>query len=121
MVQLQSRLQHTVAFHLYQQLPLIIALGCIKVQQWKRELLQPENVGVKADRWEMLPIQTDMSPAHKSLLEVIRCNINCRVNGSTQRCTCKTDSFQLLVHGACKGLSWTNLATPDLEAGPKDD
>ena len=28
----------------------------LQVQQLKRELLQPEDFGVKADRWEKLPI-----------------------------------------------------------------
>ena len=83
-----------------------------QVQQWKGALLEPEDWGWRLTDGKLLPIPTDLPPAHESLLEVVRCN--CSAGCSTQRCTCRKHGLDCSTAcGVCKGQSCTNSAAPD--------
>ena len=68
---------------------------------------KPEDWGWNWTAGKLLPIKTDLPPAHASLLEVVRCN--CRTDCSTQRCTCKKHGLDCSpACGECKGHSFAN-------------
>ncbi|KAK3709221.1 hypothetical protein QZH41_004579 [Actinostola sp. cb2023] len=92
-----------------------------QVQQWNgNQELQPEDWGWKLTEGKLLPVHTDLPPAHDSLLEMIRCN--CKSNCSTQRCTCKKHGLDCSpACGVCKGQSCANSLLPDLDAGLQED
>ena len=85
-----------------------------QILQWKGALLKPEAWGWKLTSGKLLPIRTELPPAHESLLEFVRCN--CKKGCSTQKCTCSKKGLDCSpACGECKGYSCVNSAPPDLE------
>ena len=85
-----------------------------------QRLWQLPHIRNTAQAWKLtagklLPVRTDLPPAHASLLEVIRCNR--RTDCSTQRCTCRKHGLDCSpAGGECKGHSYANSTAPDLDA-----
>jgi len=88
----------------------------LQVQQWKETSLQPQDWGWTLTDGKLLPVRTNLPPAHDSLLEIIRCN--CKTDCNTQRCSCNRHGLNCSVAcGVCKGQSCMNSAAPDLDEG----
>ena len=83
------------------------------------------NTSIKAEQWGwtlkddiLVPIQTDMPPATKSLLEAIHCN--CKSDCQTNRCGCRKHGLECSVScGECRGVSCSNAQKPNTD--PDDD
>jgi hypothetical protein len=87
-----------------------------QVQEWKGTdtHLNPENWGWKVNGGTMIPIMTDLEPAPKAILEIIRCN--CKEGCSTMRCSCKKHGIDCSAAcGNCRGVSCTNSPKPHLD------
>lgn len=75
-----------------------------QIQQWKGVLLKPEDWGWKLSSRKLLPIRTELPPAHESLLEFVRCN--CKKGCSTQKCTSRKNGLDCSpACGECKGYT----------------
>ena len=91
-----------------------------QIQQWKGIQLMPEDWGRKLTVGKLLPVRTDLPPAHASLLQMVRCN--CRKDCSTQRCTWRKHGLECSpACGECKGHSCANSSAPYLDADPDAD
>ena len=85
-----------------------------QIQQWEGVLLKPAEWGWKLSSGKLLPIKTELPPAHESPLEFVRCN--CKKGCSTQKCTCRKNGLDCSpACGECKGYNCVNSAPPDLE------
>ena len=86
-----------------------------QVQQWRgNQQLDPLEWGWKLSNGKLLPVHTDLPPAHDSLLEMVRCK--CKSDCSTQRCTCRKNGLNCnLACAECKGQSCRDSAPPDLD------
>ena len=85
-----------------------------QIQQWEGVLLKPEEWGWKLSSGKLLPIKTELPPAHESPLEFVRCN--CKKGCSTQKCTCRKNGLDCSpACGECKGYNCVNSAPPDSE------
>jgi len=91
-----------------------------QIQEWKGcKQLQPVDWGWHLADGKLLPIRTELPPAHSALLEMIRCN--CKSDCSTCRCTCKKYDLDCSAAcGTCKGQSCSNSSTPDLGLDESD-
>jgi hypothetical protein len=80
-----------------------------QVQEWRGDgfNLNPNDWGWKVHEGLMVPVMTDMEPAPKALLEIIRCN--CKEGCATLRCTCRKHGIDCSAAcGNCKGVGCAN-------------
>ena len=86
-----------------------------QVQEWaclgtSLELM-PEEWGFQLQRGQLLPVHTDISPAHEELLNVIRCG--CTTDCSSHRCSCrKAGLSRTTAYGQCRGTRCLNSMLP---------
>jgi hypothetical protein len=94
-----------------------------QVQEWKGEAeaepLNPEDWGWKLKGGHLMPILTDLPPAPKELLEMIRCG--CKTGCITAKCTCRKHGLECTsLCGECRGTACTNAQQPDLDDSTDD-
>ena len=58
-----------------------------QVQQWRGVAFPPQDWGWKQVDGRLLPVRTDLTAAHASLPEIVKCN--CKSDCGFQRCSCK--------------------------------
>ena len=69
---------------------------------------------------KLLPLRTNLPPAHSSLLETIRCS--CKTDCRTERFTCWKNGLDCSpAFGACRGVSCTNAVLLDFADEDGDD
>ena len=78
-----------------------------QVLHWRGEDVNVEERGWRMIDGQVFHIMTDLPPALKSLLHVVRCN--CKSGCSTMRCSCRKHNLECLpVCSQCRGSSCTN-------------
>jgi len=74
-----------------------------QVQTWKNVELDPTDWGWKVTEGKMIPYMTDLEPAPKALLRVIRCK--CKTGCGTKRCGCRGLGLDCTpACGDCRGI-----------------
>ena len=93
----------------------------LQIQDWKGNTqLDPLKWGWKLVDGKLVALLTDLPPAPKELLEIIRCK--CKTGCKTGRCTCKKHGLECTsACGECKGMTCENSQQPDLDDDNDDD
>ena len=75
-----------------------------QIQEWQGNSLDPEKWGWKiSTEGEMLPIQSELGAAPKSLLELVRCS--CKSGCNDNRCGCRKQGLSCtLACASCRGV-----------------
>ena len=75
--------------------------------------LNPLDWGWQRSGSRLVPIMTDLPPAPKSLLDVIRCSCNTATNNTcgTMRCSCRKNGLKCMdACGDCRGVYCDNAS-----------
>lgn len=85
-----------------------------QVQEWLGvDTLDPKEWGWKVCEERMVPLTTDLEPAPRELLEIIKCS--CRTGCSNLRCSCRKNGLPCTFGcGECKGVC-SNISNIDLD------